>query len=161
MRKTWTVLAVGVLVLAASGGRAEGPNKAGSWSPALAPAGNGHAAAAPAAPAAPPAAPLPGPVVGPVVSATGCGCAGHGHHGGSILEWLTYCPQKTPCHHGCCGHCSPRCDPPLYLFFLDNCTLPHRPEPVFPMPHVPDDDGGCGCGHGHGALLGLFHHGCQ
>jgi hypothetical protein len=76
-------------------------------------------AAAPAVPAAPPVAAAPG---------CGCGCqyCGECGHDGAcwqrLLDWLTYCPPRTPCCCGCCGKgCTPCCTP-LYMYFLDRCS---------------------------------------
>ena len=67
----------------------------------------------------------------PAATAGGCGCSycGEGGHDGDcwqrLLDWLTYCPPRTPCHGGCCGCCGKGCTPcctPLYMYFLDRCT---------------------------------------
>lgn len=56
----------------------------------------------------PPAAPAPAPGCG-----GGCQSCGHGH-GGSLLDWLLFCPAHTPCCHCCYGHRAT----PLYLYFM-------------------------------------------
>ncbi len=137
MKRAWTVLAVGVLLLGAAAGRGQEVDQEGQQVFTV------PAAGAEAAPAAPSHATVHG---GCCAGPAGCcgvhTCASHWH---KLIDWLTYCPTRTPCHHGCgggCGKCAPACDPPLYLFFLDNCTLPRRPDPVLPPP-APCADGAC------------------
>ena len=99
------------------------------------------------------AAQLPVDPAPAAAAAPGCGCdyCGEGRHGGDcwqrLVDWLTYCPPRTPCHFccgcgGCCGKgCTPCCTP-LYMYFLDrcSCTLGYRgpyPCPTCYGPNAP------------------------
>jgi hypothetical protein len=115
MTKVYVLLAVGVLALGATAGRADD-----------------DAAAAPQ-PADAAVAPVPLPPPGRACCFTGCAPRSHGCQ--HVWEWLTYCPSHSPCccHHGChgcsscgggdgtcCCSCTPCCTP-LYMYFLDRC----------------------------------------
>src|SRR5262249_30809610 len=96
MRKTWTLLAAGILALSAPAARAEddkiSPEPAGPPAPATVPAPAG-------------------------ACDTSCGRA----HGGRLIGWLLYRPIRS----SCCGcfQWAGACRPPLYVYFLDQC--PH------------------------------------
>ena len=105
-------------------------------------------------------------------------CCGCGHPGGHchfespcrqrLGDWLTYCPPKVPCHLGCCGGCGHKCTPccmPPYMYFLDrcSCTLGYHGAPGHPPIHAPGPDedaepagrgGSTGSSYGAGATAG-------
>jgi hypothetical protein len=114
--KSRLILAAGMLMLASALGRAEEkPPANGQQVPAAVPA-----------PALQPTAPPLTPVAGP------CCRPGFEECCQKFQDWLTFCPQRTPCCGHCCGcGCTPGC-PPLYTFFLDHCG--------YGFGH------GCGCG---------------
>jgi hypothetical protein len=114
---------------------AVGPEQ-GNASPETAPA--------PAGPIGPARQPLayPGPVAGPGVDGYSSGCCGHcgiGHCWQRLHDWLNYCPKKSP-HCGTC--CRPCCPPPLYVYFLENCSrgqIPRLPDVIPQAPTTPEE----------------------
>jgi len=104
MTRGYTLLAAALLLLGATACRA----------------GEIGAAQLPVDPAPPVAAPL-----APVAPGGGCGCYDQGGHNDDcwqrLLDWLTYCPPRTPCHCCCCKGCTPCCTP-VYMYFLDRCS---------------------------------------
>jgi hypothetical protein len=81
-------------------------------------------------------------------------------------DWLTFCPERTPCCGHCCGcGCTPAC-PPLYTYFLDHCgygfghgcgcaavAAPVTPAPTPPVALTPTPCETCRLGFWH-RLLG-------
>src|SRR5262245_38091487 len=118
--KSRLILAAGMLMLASALGRAEEkPPANGQQQPVAVPAPPPH----PVAPALPPAA-------APCCRRSCEECCQ------KFQDWLTFCPQHTPCCGHCCG-CAPRC-PPLYTWFLDHCGYGYG--------HGHGPANGCGCG---------------
>jgi hypothetical protein len=139
MRRAYTLLALGVVLLGGSAGWAGEIGAAQLPMDAMPrPATTATPAPSPVKPAEP--APLPAVSAVPVsAGAPCCGCAterpccgratGHCHGEFPCLQrladWLTYCPPMVPCHMGCCGCCGHKCTPccmPPYMYFLDRCS---------------------------------------
>jgi hypothetical protein len=167
MRRGYTLLTLGLVLLVGSVCRA------GQIGVAQLPPD-----AVPAQMAAPPAAPLPAAAPAAVPFGEGGPCATCGHcascGGGRghchcelpclerLCDWLTYCPPKVACCHGCCGHkCEPCCMPP-YMYFLDrcSCTLGYHGYTVHPPVPGPASEestapaGPAGDTYGAGATAG-------
>jgi hypothetical protein len=150
--KSRLILAAGMLILASALGRAEEkPPANGQKEPVAVPA-----------PAPHPVAPAPPPVAAP------CCRPGFEDCCQKFQDWLTFCPQHTPCCGHCCGcSCTPSC-PPLYTYFLDHCGYGHghghgcgcaappavsAPVPAAPVVAAPAPCETCGGGFWH-RLLG-------
>jgi hypothetical protein len=159
--KSRVILAAGMLMLASVLARAdELPPVTNQQQPAAAPVTDQQQPAAAPAPTSPPAAPLVPAPCGRPVPYDPCQ---------KFQDWLTFCPQHTPCCGHCCGcGCTPAC-PPLYTYFLDHCGYygygygygyghgcgcgapPPPPAAPLPAPSAPCET--CGAGWWH-RLLG-------